>query len=173
MPRKISIIIGSMLGALLIYCGQTTLDQALDGSAGDGTRVGDGTRKDGRFIRDAHAAGAECCTPSAQTLKPLGQVTLDNNKHLSGSISVSAYREVIVYRISGKLAYTCTGSVWGVAPEVTFRADANSPFGDTGAGSNGRIRVDGSDLQIRISNPSDCASGQFVGSVTYLVAGVQ
>ena len=154
------------MGALGIYCTQTMIT--------DGQKAG--TPTEGGPVGEANAdpaSASTCCTPPAPKFKPLGTLTVSNTAD-SATLAVGAYREIVIYVISGtNLSGSCSGNPGAAAgqPHAYFRADATAPFGYV-PGLNGlnygRMVVQGSDLQLRWGSAASC-----VGSASYAVAGVE
>ncbi len=128
------LVIASIVGSFLVYCGQA------------------GTSRDGAVVHDAAADTGTCCTATAPTFTKLAEGDTTAGVPTT-AVAVGAYREVIVYLSPGT----------NCVVETAFRPDASTPFGITGqfADNGARLRVDGTDLQLR----SDCA-------FHYVVAGV-
>jgi hypothetical protein len=143
MRRKLSIALCIIAGSFFLYCGQSAMNVMNGGDGGVG---------------DANAQQSGCCTPTAPTFTKIAEGDLTANMP-SPDISVGAYREVVVYLSA------CFGSGGVRQSTAKFRPDANTPYGYTGTdltNGGGRVRVDGSDLQL----VSAC-------SPHYIVAGVQ
>jgi len=128
------VVIASIVGSFLVYCGQSS------------------TSPDGAVVRDAKADGSCTTTPPSFTKLAEGDATAGV---VTSPVAVGAYREVIVYLPFGT----------NCVVEVGFRPDASTPFGITGqfADNGARVRVDGTDMQLR----TNCSG------VHYVVAGVQ
>jgi hypothetical protein len=124
-----------LLGAFLIYCGQSAMNKTP-------------AKPDGGFVKGAMGQqGSTCCTPPAQTFTKLweGDVT---PMAPSPAIAVGAYRELVLYYIDN--GYSSTFLV------AKFRPDSSTDFLMTsalfaGTKSNvsaGRLQVNGSDVQF-------------------------
>jgi hypothetical protein len=83
---KLTIIGASLVGSLLIYCGQQTIQTTLDGGSSS--------------VGDARAGAAPCC--GKPTFGKVAEGTLqytasDNKKAYTDLLDVSAYRQLVVY----------------------------------------------------------------------------
>lgn len=112
---RLSFVIAAILGAFVIYCGQSSMNNLLDGGGLDGrasSRDGRSTGGDG-FVRDARAQSNDCCTPQPYTFTKINEQTVGASSH-AGAIDVSAYREIVVYLDS----YPCSGIYVNFAPSA-------------------------------------------------------
>ena len=81
MRTKISVVVASILGVFLLYCGQSAVNILVDGGGGDGG------------VRDAHAADGSCCSPS---FTKIAEGTLAKEAS-SDEMDLSSYNEIIVF----------------------------------------------------------------------------
>jgi hypothetical protein len=115
MKTRMTIIGASLVGSLLIYCGQQTVKSTLDGAGPVG---------------DARASGgASCCVPvfgkvSAGRLEK----TPDFKKAYTELLDVSAYRQLVLYVKTGTAA-KCHSL------RLVFAPDSASPEFDFGSSS--------------------------------------
>jgi hypothetical protein len=165
--RKLLVVPTMIFGSFLIYCTQVathSLDQASRPDAGDtdgpdGSGSGNGP---GGFVKDASAEPCTPTAPAAPQFTKLATVKLTQTARTSIPIAVGAYREVVVSLLPGSSDAGCVFA--------EFRPDAQTAFGTTGqyiGRWGGRLRVDGTDLQLSNRCGSDDASFDLV------VAGVR
>jgi hypothetical protein len=136
-----------IVGSFLLYCGQSALNP-------DGGGPGDG------FVTDA-AAADDCGCTTGPTFTKLAEGTLGAGT-AAPPIAVGEYREAIMY-VTSRSPAGCSVFSGDVIPR--FRPDAATAFGESGQYNYGRIRVDGTDLQLTFTSTT-CTS------INYVVAGV-
>lgn len=164
MTSRHALLAGAVAGALLMYCGQTMAPP-------DAQMI-----RDARGQTDGPIAGS-CCIPPAPRFDKLAEGELrfgvagNANQTKSDTVTVSAYREVVVYvrKTLDTLQGTCPRKI-----TVNFSASGSSTMGATGQDvSNGaRVRVDGTDLQLELGDPFETYKGCGI-TFSYVVAGVQ
>ncbi|MCB9555005.1 MAG: hypothetical protein H6707_02800 [Deltaproteobacteria bacterium] len=141
--KRTSIAIASMLGALTLYCGQSAIN-SLDGGTADGAHL-----SDGRFVRDAIAAGDTCCAAPAYQFTKLAEFTLNGGQH-SQPIDVGGYREVVIYDQSVTCGGSSTDTTYA-ALSAEFRPDSGTMWGRVNVGTityGARIQVQGAQMRL-------------------------
>jgi len=164
MRARVSIVVCSILGAFLIYCGQSAFYD-VERRLGDGGGAGEArSRSDGRgqagadgFVADARAESGACCTPATETFVKIGEGKVSGGKS-SPAFSVSGYREIVFYVVDDS---GCSATSF-----AEFRANAQAPFGRTGQYASGRLQVNGSEVRLYYRADSNCW-------VQFVLAGVK
>lgn len=103
---KLTIIGASLVGSLLIYCGQQTIQRTLDGGSSP--------------VGEASAGAAPCC--GKPTFGKVAEGTLrytagDNKAARTDLLDVSAYRQMVVYVKDSK---QCGGLYLSFAPSAAL-----------------------------------------------------
>ena len=148
MHNKLAVIICSILGATLLYCGQSAMNDPRDGGVLADLFAGDA-------VRDAGASGgAVCCTtPHSFTKVAEGSVAA---RATTGTYKVGAFREVVIYMNPPQAS----------AGEILFFPDEQSDRFLVVSGERraaGRITVEGPVLKIR--NTSDAPANFYLAGV--------
>lgn len=176
--RKLGLVTGMLVGSMCLYCGNSAVNGAMSrvnegpGDGGslldsamamlDGAMDGAFSPKD-QFVPDARA---QSCTTCTQKFTKLAEGDLATGAS-STPISVGAYASVVVYVTTNTCAYDPV-NFW-----ASFRPDAATAFGATGqtlsaeTAAGGRLRVDGSDLQLAMN----AGTAGTPCSIHYVVAG--
>jgi hypothetical protein len=143
MNKKLSIVLGSLLGAMLIYCGQGAM-QGLDGGI-----FGNENDKGSNGIKDAWA------TDGTPVFVKVAEGRLTPEKTWSEAIDVSQYREIsCFYSVEGGSA--CTSNDLG----LYYFPAADSPM--RLYMPEGRFPIQGPIIKINLKYPEDCTSGSFI-----------
>lgn len=156
--QRAQIALCSVLGAFLIYCGQSVANdpQIIIG--------GDADMGSTSMIPDASAETAACLNVVNKFTK-LETLRLFNDRDRKVTVDVGDYAEIVVY----ESARTCSFKNF----EFLFSADGVAPFGYVGYGSNakGALRVLGSKLEVSSPITQSCAQSE-AEYVEVVIAGV-
>lgn len=140
MRSRVSIVIGSLLGATLIYCGQSALENT------DGRVVFDGGVPDAR---------ADSSTPPSFEKVAEGQLSPSPGKVTSNEIDVGKYREIVVYvkPVGDKYCSISDTRIYFYPfPGAPYRTNHMYP---------GRLLVNGPVMRLELNDPESCALVQY------------
>jgi len=127
---RIKIIISSILGAFLIYCGQSVSNDQ------DPTRLAD----QNATVPNAQAQDGSCTADCLPQFSVLFEGAIGQNGE-SEVLDVTRFRHVVVYRETDST--NCIDLVW--------RGNANTDFGHVNPNVTGMVPVYGRELRVRNS----------------------